>query len=242
MVQKTCVVMPTYNERENLAITLDAVFVHNPHVDILIVDDQSPDGTGFLADNMAVDNPRLHVLHRAQKNGLGPAYIAGFHWALKHGYEVICEMDMDGSHRAQDLHALLRVLASDDSIDVVIGSRRVSGGRTVNWPWYRDAISRGGSWYARTMLNIPVRDMTAGLRAYSARILRDIDFRDIEANGYVFQIDMTRRVVAAGGRIVEVPIVFAERTRGKSKMNSNIVVEAMRRVTMWGFERLVVRK
>lgn len=242
MTERTCVVMPTYNELENLRPTIGGIFTCRPSVEILIVDDGSPDGTGELADRMAIEDPRIHVLHRAGKNGLGPAYLAGFAWALNQGFDVICEMDMDGSHRPQDLPKLLDALTggtADAVPDLVIGSRRVDGGRTEGWSAFRDFISRGGSWYARTMLGIDVRDMTAGFRAYRASMLRALDLDAIEANGYVFQIDMTRRVAAAGGRIVEVPIVFPDRVRGKSKMSNAIVVEAMRRVTVWGLRRLL---
>jgi len=264
MAERVCVVMPTYNELENLHPTVGGIFACRPSVEILIVDDGSPDGTGEEADRMAAEDPRIHVLHRAGKNGLGPAYLAGFAWALERGFDVVCEMDMDGSHRPQDLPKLLEALAvegpCDDIVaepgdrgrsidrdrgiaagavpDLVIGSRRVDGGRTEGWSPFRDFISRSGSWYARTMLGIGVRDMTAGFRAYRASMLRSLDLDAIEANGYVFQIDMTRRVAAAGGTIVEVPIVFPDRVRGKSKMSNAIVIEAMRRVTVWGLQQL----
>jgi dolichol-phosphate mannosyltransferase len=236
-----CVIMPTYNERENIGPTLAALFEWNPQVHVLVVDDASPDGTGEAAEAIAAGEPRLHVLHREGKNGLGPAYLAGFNWALKRGYATLCSMDMDGSHRAQDLHAMLRVMADNPHVALVIGSRRVPGGRTEGWSRHRNWISSAGSWYARTMLGLGVRDMTSGMRAYRARILRASDLRSVEANGYVFQIDMTRRVAAAGGSIVEVPIVFPERVRGRSKMGIGIVVEAMRRVTGWGLRRLFGR-
>ncbi|PJM74313.1 dolichol-phosphate mannosyltransferase [Bifidobacterium primatium] len=234
------VVMPTYNERENLETTVGGVFRHCPQVHVLVVDDNSPDGTGRLADAMAESDGRVHVLHRREKNGLGPAYLAGFTWALDHGYDVICEMDMDGSHRPQDLARLVALSCREPDVDLVIGSRRVPGGRMENWPWYRDLISRGGSWYARTMLGIRVFDMTAGFRAYHASMLRRIDFADVESGGYVFQIDMTRHVVAAGGTIRELPITFVQRARGVSKMSSAIVVEAMVRVTQWGIRRMFI--
>ncbi|MCI1832950.1 MAG: polyprenol monophosphomannose synthase [Bifidobacterium sp.] len=237
MLNNICVVMPTYDELENISRTLRSVLEVNPGVDVLVVDDGSPDGTGRRADELAHADSRIHVLHREGKAGLGPAYVAGFQWALSHGFEVICEMDMDGSHRAQDLRSMLDVLGRDPGIDLVIGSRRIEGGRTENWPWYRDLLSRAGSWYARRMLGLRVRDMTAGLRAYRRDALCRVDLRSVKANGYVFQIDMTRRVMAAGGVVREVPIVFAERTRGRSKMDSGIVVEAMRCVTLWGIER-----
>lgn len=231
------VVMPTYDEAENLGPTLANVFALNPNVDVLVVDDDSPDGTGRVADFLAQGDGRIHVLHRQSKQGLGPAYIDGFHWGLSHGYDVICEMDMDGSHRAEDLARMLAVLNRNPGVDLVIGSRRVEGGQTINWSGTRNAISRLGSCYARLMLGLPVRDMTAGFRAYKADILRTIDLDEINANGYVFQIDMTRRVAAAGGVIREVPIAFVERTRGESKMTRSIVIEAMAKVTLWGLQR-----
>lgn len=264
------VVMPTYNEKDNLPVTVPAILRYCPDVHILIVDDNSPDGTGDLADAMAGRDPRIHVLHRAGKGGLGPAYLAGFRWALDRGYDVICEMDMDGSHRPQDLPRLLAPLvgepaagagstgaasASETSsrvpgagatdgrrggrVDLVIGSRRVRGGRSEGWPWYRNLISSCGSWYARVMLGSHVHDMTAGFRAYRASMLRSVRLDSVEAGGYVFQIDMTRRVLAAGGVIREVPIVFPQRALGVSKMSSAIVIEAMWRVTVWGLQRLL---
>ncbi|MCI1219603.1 MAG: polyprenol monophosphomannose synthase [Bifidobacterium sp.] len=237
-----CVVMPTYNERDNLEPTLTALFAWNHEVHALIVDDASPDGTGEAAEILAAGDPRIYVLHRMGKNGLGPAYLAGFDWALKRGYATLCSMDMDGSHRAQDLHAMLDVMRARPEIDLTIGSRRVPGGRTEGWSRHRNWISRAGSWYAREMLGLGVRDMTSGLRAYRARILRASGLRSVEANGYVFQIDMARRVAAAGGIIVEVPIVFPERIHGRSKMGADIVFEAMWRVTGWGLRRLFGRR
>lgn len=230
--------MPTYNERQNLEPTIGGIMENCTGVDVLIVDDSSPDGTGELAEEMAAKNPRLFVIHRKTKNGLGPAYLAGFQWALLHQYDVVCEMDMDGSHRPQDLPRLLEVIDDRPEVDLVIGSRRVPGGSTENWPAYRDFISRGGSWYSRLCLGLDVHDMTAGFRAYRASILQRLHLDTVRANGYVFQVDMTRRVSAAGGTIVEVPIVFVERVRGKSKMSKAIVFEAMGSVTKWGFQRL----
>ncbi|MFT8788885.1 MAG: polyprenol monophosphomannose synthase [Bifidobacterium psychraerophilum] len=238
---RTLVVMPTYNEADNLGPTLSGVFSCTHRADVLVVDDNSPDGTGRMADFMAQGEARLHVLHRKAKNGLGPAYIEGFHWALEHGYDIICEMDMDGSHRPQDLARMLDVMARNPHVGLVIGSRRVKGGQTVNWPMIRDVISRTGSWYARRMLALPVKDVTAGFRAYRASLLEQVDLEGIEANGYVFQVDMTRRAHQAGATILEVPIAFIERTRGASKMGSGIVLEAMLRVTGWGAERMIKR-
>ncbi|MBT1177282.1 polyprenol monophosphomannose synthase [Bifidobacterium callimiconis] len=239
--------MPTYNEKDNLPVTVPAILRYCPNVHILIVDDNSPDGTGELADAMADRDPRIYVLHRAGKGGLGPAYLAGFRWALDRDYDVICEMDMDGSHRPQDLLRLLAPLMGESAavaqgagrVDLVIGSRRVRGGRSEGWPWYRNLISSCGSWYARMMLGSHVHDMTAGFRAYRASMLRSVRLDSVEAGGYVFQIDMTRRVLAAGGVIREVPIVFPQRALGVSKMSSAIVIEAMWRVTVWGLQRLL---
>lgn len=235
---RVIVIMPTYNERENLQPTIGGIMNNCTNVEVLVVDDSSPDGTGELAEQMAAKNPRLHVIHRKTKNGLGPAYLAGFQWALLHQYDVVCEMDMDGSHRPQDLPQLIRTIDQRPDVDLVIGSRRVRGGSTENWPVYRDLISRCGSWYSRLCLGVPVHDMTAGFRAYRASIMQRLHLDTVRANGYVFQVDMTRRVHQAGGTIVEVPIVFVERTRGKSKMSKAIVIEAMCAVTHWGLQRL----
>lgn len=235
---RTLIVMPTYNEVANLKPTLSGIFAQTPEVEVLVVDDNSPDGTGRLAQFMAGGEPRLHVMHRTAKNGLGPAYLAGFEWALERGYDLICEMDMDGSHRPEDFRRMLDVAVMNPDVDLVIGSRRVPGGATVNWPWLRDMISRGGSWYARTMLGLPVHDMTAGFRIYRASMLASLGLERVQANGYVFQVDMTRRVAAVGGVIREVPIVFVERVRGNSKMSTRIVAEAMLMVTRWGLERM----
>ncbi|MCI1217344.1 MAG: polyprenol monophosphomannose synthase [Bifidobacterium crudilactis] len=238
---KVLVVMPTYNEIDNLRTTISGIFSSTRDAEVLVVDDNSPDGTGRMADFIAQGEPRLHVLHRQAKNGLGPAYLEGFHWALDRRYDVICEMDMDGSHRPLDLARMLDVMERNPHVDLVIGSRRVKGGQTVNWPLLRDVISRSGSWYARRMLGLPVKDVTAGFRAYRSDLLRGIDLDGIEANGYVFQVDMTRRAHQAGARILEIPIAFIERTHGNSKMGSGIVLEAMMRVTVWGAERMMKR-
>lgn len=239
-----CMVMPTYNERANLEPTLSDIFAHNPGVDVLIVDDSSPDGTGELADAISLatcstQDSHVFVMHRPQKLGLGSAYIDGFTWALAHHYDVIGEMDMDGSHRAQDLVHILSTLRNHPDIDLVIGSRRVQGGAIEHWPWYRNALSQIGSTYARLMLAIPVHDMTSGFRAYRAPILEKLDLSHIDDNGYVFQIDMVRRVIASGGTIMEVPITFPERTQGESKMSASIVREAAAKVSQWGWARLV---
>ena len=235
---RTVIVMPTYNEKDNLPHTLEGIFRYCPYTHILVVDDSSPDRTGQLAEKMAQQDRRIFVIHRSIKRGLGPAYIAGFEWALLHDYEIVCEMDMDGSHRPEDLKRVLNGLSTHPEADLCIGSRRVPGGGTENWPWYRDAISRCGSAYARTVLGLSTRDATAGFRAYRAAALQRLHLDKIQANGYVFQVDMTRRVEYSGGKVVEVPILFVERTRGRSKMDTGIVIEAMWRVTAWGVSRL----
>lgn len=231
------VIIPTYNERENLERIVPRVLASE--VDVLIVDDASPDGTGEVADRLAAD-PRVSVLHRLSKDGLGPAYLAGFEQGLGRGYDVLIELDADGSHPPERIPDLLAVLAADPqgSIGGVIGSRWVSGGSIVGWPRRREWISRAGSWYARTALGLPVQDVTAGFRAYRASALRDIHLEDVASQGYCFQIDLTRRMVDAGHRLVEVPIEFRDREFGASKMRGVIIAEAMLKVTGWGIQRL----
>jgi len=229
---RVLVVIPTYNERASLPQTLADLRSRGPEVHVLVVDDASPDGTGQWADEQARVDPRLAVLHRTVKEGLGPAYLAGFHWGLERGYDVIVEMDADGSHRAQDLPRLLHVL--DHDVDLVIGSRWVDGGAVQNWPVHRRWLSRSANWYANTALGLGVRDATAGFRAYPARTLRELDLAGVASQGYCFQIDLTWRVHRNQGRIVEVPITFVERARGRSKMDRKIVFEALWRVSAWG--------
>lgn len=228
---RAVVIVPTYNEREALPVTLARLRATVPAVDVLVVDDGSPDGTGDLADKIAVDDAAVHVLHRASKLGLGQAYIAGFRWALAREYDVIVEMDADGSHRAQDLPRLLAALAT---ADLVLGSRWVPGGNVVNWPRHRQLLSRGGNTYTRIMLGLPLHDATGGFRAYRAPVLAGLDLTAIASQGYCFQVDMARRVLDAGGRVFEVPITFVEREQGTSKMSREIVIEALTRVTVWG--------
>ncbi|GAA1985643.1 polyprenol monophosphomannose synthase [Isoptericola halotolerans] len=227
-------IVPTYDERESLPGLLDRLRAEAPQVDVLVVDDASPDGTGDLAAARAADDERLHVLHRAGKGGLGAAYVAGFGWGLERGYDVLCEMDADGSHRPEELDRLLGRLVADDAPDLVIGSRWVPGGRVVNWPWYRSVLSRGGNTYVRGALGIGVRDATGGFRAFRAAALRAVDLRSVESHGYCFQVDMTWRVLQGGGAVAEVPITFVERAAGSSKMSRSIVVEALTKVTLWG--------
>jgi dolichol-phosphate mannosyltransferase len=230
--ERVLVIVPTYQERDNIepivARTLDA----NPQVDVLVVDDASPDGTGKLAEAMADDDPRVHVLHRAAKNGLGAAYIAGFDWGLERGYDVLVEMDADGSHAPEQLPRLLGALAA--GADLVLGSRWMPGGAVVNWPRRREVLSRGGNLYTRLMLGLALRDATGGFRAYRRHALVGIDFAGVDSQGYCFQVDLARRAVDAGFRVEEVPITFVERVRGESKMSGAIVHEALWRVTRWG--------
>ena len=208
---KTLVIMPTYNELASLESTVRAVLKHAPEVDILVVDDASPDGTGSLANDLAAANRQINVLHRTEKLGLGAAYLAGFAWGFERGYDTLVEMDADGSHRAEDLPKLL---AKSQEADLVIGSRWVDGGAVLNWPWYRRAISKGGTRYADLMLGSKIKDMTAGFRAYNAAFLKSLDLDGVAARGYAFQVEMAWRTQRAGGRIIEVPIVFVERVEG----------------------------
>jgi dolichol-phosphate mannosyltransferase len=225
------VIVPTYNELANLEQIAARLRAAVPDADLLIVDDNSPDGTGELADKIAAGDPRVSVLHRHAKSGLGSAYIAGFRWALQRGYGVLVEIDADGSHQPQELPGLLAAL---DQADLVIGSRYVTGGTVLNWPRSREILSRGGNTYARLMLGISVRDVTGGFRAYRGSALRRIALEEVESQGYCFQIDLALRMIRAGLTVVEVPITFVERTRGASKMSRAIVVEALWRVTQWG--------
>jgi len=230
--------MPTYNESESIRKIAGGLLEIVKDVDLLIVDDNSPDGTGKIADEMAAANPRVHVLHRTEKNGLGPAYLAGFAWGFEHGYEYLVEMDADGSHRPQDLPKLI---AAAPNSDLVIGSRWVKGGKVVNWPFRRELLSRGGNLYAQFMLASRVRDMTAGFRIYKAELLNRMNLADLSARGYSFQVEMTRKAQQVGAKITEVPITFVEREHGVSKMSQSIVVEAMMLVTKLGFKRIFSR-
>jgi dolichol-phosphate mannosyltransferase len=227
----TLVIIPTFNEIENLPRAIEAVHAAAPQVDILIVDDSSPDGTGVLADQIAAADGRVHVLHRAGKEGLGAAYLAGFAWGLARDYGVLVEMDADGSHRGADLPLLLAAL---DDADVVLGSRWVPGGEVVNWPLSRKVLSRGGNVYTRVALGIPLRDATGGFRAFRAHVLRSLDLEGVASQGYCFQVDLAWRAVQRGFAVVEVPITFVEREIGTSKMSRAIVLEALWRVTQWG--------
>jgi dolichol-phosphate mannosyltransferase len=228
---RVVIVMPTYNERQNLEIIAGRVRESVPDADLLVVDDNSPDGTGDLADKLAETDRHVQVMHRTEKAGLGRAYVAGFSWALEHGYDVIVEMDADGSHRPEDLPRLLTAL---DSADAVIGSRYVPGGTVVNWPKSREFLSRGANIYNRVLLGISIKDATGGFRVYRASTLRRLDLNNIESAGYCFQIDMTLRVLQAGLKLTEEPITFVERERGASKMSGAVIREAFFRVAQWG--------
>jgi len=231
MIERVLVIVPTYNERENLDRILDRLAAAVPAADVLVVDDGSPDGTGALADARAAADGRVHVLHRTVKAGLGGAYVAGFRWGLERGYDALVEMDADGSHAPEQLPDLLAALAT---ADVVLGSRWVAGGSVVDWPRRRELLSRGGNAYARLALGLPVRDATGGFRVYRRDVLAKMDLGDIASQGYCFQVDLAWRAWRAGWRVVEVPIRFVERTAGVSKMDRSIVTEALWRVTVWG--------
>jgi dolichol-phosphate mannosyltransferase len=237
------VCLPTYDERENLGPILEGILAATPDVDVLVIDDNSPDGTGRLADEIAARDPRVHVLHRAGKQGLGKAYLAGFDWALARGYAYVLEMDADFSHDPSYLPVLLGRARTD--ADLVLGSRYVKGGGTLNWGIGRKLISRGGSLYARTILGVRVRDLTGGFKCFRREVLEAIDLATVECTGYAFQIELTYRVLRRGFRVVEVPIVFADRRVGQSKMSRRIVLEAVRKV--WsirrsGFARAAARR
>ncbi|MGW4425511.1 polyprenol monophosphomannose synthase [Streptosporangium sp. NPDC004631] len=236
MLGRVLVIVPTYNERDNLPMITERVRAAVPEAHLLIADDDSPDGTGAVADTLAGSDDHVHVLHRPGKQGLGAAYLAGFRWGLNEGFDVLVEMDADGSHRPEELPKLLEALA--DGADLVIGSRWVPGGKVVNWPASREFLSRGANVYTRMMLGVPVRDATAGFRAYRASTLRKIGLDDVESQGYCFQVDLTLRTVRHHLRVAEVPITFVERTVGASKMSRGIVAEALWRVTVWGVSGL----
>jgi glycosyltransferase involved in cell wall biosynthesis len=235
---KTLVMMPTYNEIETLERSVAELFKYNKDVQLLIIDDNSPDGTGNLARRLSESSKNTQVLHRTGKQGLGKAYLSGMSWGLERGFELFVQMDADGSHRAQDLPKLL---AKADMDTLVIGSRWIPGGAVHNWPWFRKAISRFGNFYAAKMLGSTLGDLTAGFRVYGRNLLQGLPLADVAAQGYGFQVEMTKNTLAIGGRIVEVPIQFVERENGSSKMTLAIVLEAFTLATQWGIERLFRR-
>lgn len=228
---RVLVIIPTYDELENLPLVLARVRAVVPAAHVLVVDDGSPDGTGELADQLAAADEQVHVLHRSGKQGLGAAYLAAFAWGLAHSYDVLVEMDADGSHQPEELPRLLDALVS---ADLVLGSRWVAGGSVVNWPMHRSVLSRGGNTYTRLALGVPLRDATGGYRAFRRTALESLDLADVASQGYCFQIDLAWRAVRRGLRVVEVPITFIERERGTSKMSGAIVRESLWRVSVWG--------
>jgi len=230
-VTRVLVVVPTYNERDNLLPIVTRLHDAVPDAELLVVDDGSPDGTGAVADALAAENPWAHVLHRTSKAGLGAAYVAGFDWALARDYDVIVEMDADGSHAPEQLPSLLAALEDGD---VALGSRWVPGGQVQNWPRWREALSRGGNRWTRAVLGLPLADATGGFRAYRSEVLQSLPLEEICSQGYCFQVDLVWQAWRAGFSVVEVPITFVERVRGESKMSRAIVVEALWRVTWWG--------
>jgi dolichol-phosphate mannosyltransferase len=223
---RSLVVLPTYNERENIESIVAAVLRQSADFEVLVVDDNSPDGTGQIVDRLSEEEPRVHVMHRAGKQGLGTAYIRGFEWALARGYDYIFEMDADFSHDPADLVRLREAITSGRA-DAAVGSRWVASGGTRNWSFLRTFISRGGSVYARLILGVPVSDLTSGFKCFSKRVLQALDLSTVRSNGYAFQVEMNYRCHQRGFRVAEVPIVFVDRRVGKSKMGTHIVTEAM---------------
>jgi dolichol-phosphate mannosyltransferase len=230
---RVVMVIPTYDEALNIEWIVGRLRAAQPALDVMIVDDNSPDGTGDIADKLAAADPQISVVHRTEKTGLGAAYLNGFREALAAGYDVIGEMDADGSHQPEQLHLLLTALAD---ADLVIGSRWVPGGSVVNWPKSREFLSRGGNFYVRMLLGSKIRDATAGYRLFRRTTLERIDIESVESAGYVFQTDLAWRTIKAGLRVVEVPIEFIERVRGDSKMSGGVASESLKRITRWGLQ------
>jgi dolichol-phosphate mannosyltransferase len=236
-MSQTLVVIPTYNEKDNVrTIVGRTLTATDDTVHVLVVDDNSPDGTGAIADELAASSDRVHVMHRLVKDGLGGAYLAGFDWGLARGYDKLVEMDADGSHHPEYLPWMISLA---DSNDLVLGSRWVRGGRVENWPWHRELLSRGGNFYSRVALGIPIKDATGGFRVFTSAALQRIDLAGIASKGYCFQVDLCWRALEAGLRVVETPITFTEREFGVSKMSGNIVRESLTLVTKWGIDRRV---
>ena len=231
---RTLVLMPTYNEVSVLESSIEQVLAQRLDLEVLIIDDNSPDGTGGLAEELSLKHPQVSVLHRDRKQGLGKAYIAGFSWAIEQGFDFVVQMDADGSHRPSDLEKLKSQAGSNR---LVIGSRWAPGGRVENWPWFRHVISKAGNFYARKMLGSPVKDMTAGFRCYPTEVLKSFPLAKVQAQGYGFQVEMTLLCQDFGVEVLEVPIIFVERKKGKSKMTYGIVFEAFWLCTKWGFRR-----
>ncbi|TCP50944.1 dolichol-phosphate mannosyltransferase [Tamaricihabitans halophyticus] len=230
-VDPVLVVIPTYNERDNIGVALERLHTALPDAHVLVVDDGSPDGTGEFVDKLAAKDQRIHILHRTEKAGLGAAYIAGFRWGLERDYATIVEMDADGSHAPEDLPRLLDALTD---ADLVIGSRYVPGGKVVNWPRRRELLSVGANIFAKIMLGVEINDVTAGFRAYRRTVLETLALDEVTSHGYCFQIDLAWRTVRADFEVVEVPITFTERETGESKMDLAVVREALLKLTGWG--------
>ncbi len=233
---KTLVMMPTYNEASGIEHSIRDLLSKVPNVDVLVIDDNSPDQTGAIVERVFASNPKIHLLSRGAKQGLGQAYLAGYGWGLERGYDRLVQMDADGSHRPEDLNKLLV-----EDADLVIGSRWIAGGAVQNWPRHREAISRFGNWYAGFATGLPLKDLTAGFRVYNSQFLAGLNLKQLEAQGYGFQVEMTRRAIAAGASWKEIPITFVERESGVSKMTNQIIFEAFWLCTKWGFERLFRR-
>lgn len=235
------VVIPTFNEKDNLPVIVGRLLTALPGIHVLVVDDSSPDGTGEIAEQLAADDAagRIHVMHRTVKDGLGKAYLAGFAWGLARDYPVIIEMDADGSHAPEQLHRLLD--AVNDGADLVIGSRYVPGGELVNWPKRREFLSKGANTYARLALGSKIRDITAGYRAYRAEVLRAIGLDEVTSAGYCFQIDLAWRTLQQGFDVREVPITFTEREIGESKMDGGVIAESFFNVARWGWQGRIAR-
>jgi len=233
---RVLVIIPTYNESENIDTIVGRLRRAVPAAEVLVADDNSPDGTGLMADALASRDSRVHVLHRLGKEGLGAAYLAGFQWGLERGYDVLIEMDADGSHQPEQLPKLLAALGPKNArlADLVLGSRWVRGGRVVNWPRSREVLSRGGNLWTRIALGVPLKDATGGFRVFTRGTLLGIGLDDVASAGYCFQVDLAWRAVKQGFRVVEVPITFVERQYGDSKMSQRIVVEALLLTTAWG--------
>jgi dolichol-phosphate mannosyltransferase len=238
------VIVPTYDEAENIRTIIEVVLTTVSDAHVLVVDDGSPDGTADIVAGIAASDDRVHLLRRSGKLGLGTAYVAGFRWGIERGYGFLIEMDADGSHPASALPGLIAAVADapeDAPVALAIGSRWVEGGSVVDWPKSREFLSRGGNWYAKWMLRLDVDDITAGYRVYRADTIAGMDLDSVDSKGYCFQVDMTLRVHDAGGTIVERPIQFRDRVLGTSKMSRAIVLEAMGRVTQWGIARRLGR-
>ena len=238
-MKRRLVVIPTYNEAGNIKSLIDQLFATIPECEIMVVDDGSPDGTALICKDLSQENKRLHLIERHTKSGIGSAYRMAFTWALEQNFDEVIEMDADGSHQVSDLLRMLDTKSTTPDVDLVIGSRWIRGGKTVNWSYFRELLSRFANRYVRIMVGMKIHDATAGFRIYSSRILRKIDLGHIRSEGYSFQIEMTRAAHKAGAEILEVPITFKERENGVSKMSKKIVGEAIFLVTAWGVKRVL---